>query len=59
MKVHMRPNILFRRQYFLQEVFFRFYFLIKITAGKFSIKGDNRFHILLLVLGHILFIFFF
>jgi len=42
--------MLFRRQYFLQEVFVRFYFLVEITAGKVSINWltDKGFHILLL-----------
>jgi len=44
------PIMLFRRQYFLQEGFVRFYFLVEITAGKASINGltDNGFQILLL-----------
>jgi len=32
------PIILFCRQYFLQEVSVRFYFLVNITAGKVSIN---------------------
>jgi len=32
--LHIRPIILFRRQYFLQEVFARFYFLVKVTVEK-------------------------
>jgi len=30
--------MLFRKQFFLQEVFVRFYFLVEITAGKASIN---------------------
>jgi len=46
----------FCRQYFLQEVFVRFYFLVKITAEKVSINftGDKGFHILLLLSDHTL-----
>jgi len=36
--LHIRPIVLFCRKYFLQEVFVRFYFLVKITAGKASIN---------------------
>jgi len=32
--LHIRPVILFCGEYFRQEVFVRFYFLVKITAGK-------------------------
>jgi len=40
--LHIRPIILFRRQYFFQEVFARLYFLIKITAEKVSnFTGDK------------------
>jgi len=34
----IRPIILFCKQYFLQEIFVRFYFLVEITAGKASIN---------------------
>jgi len=37
-KFTLSPNILLRRQYFLQEVSGRFDFLVKITAGKVSIN---------------------
>jgi len=30
--------MLFRRQYFLQEAFVLFYFIVEITAGKASIN---------------------
>jgi len=45
------------RQYFLQEVFVRLYFLVKITRGKVSINftGDKGFHILLLLSDRMLF----
>jgi len=45
------------RQYFLQEVFARFYFLVKITRGKVSINFnvDKGFHILLLLSDRMLF----
>jgi len=36
--LHIRPIILFYKQYFLQGIFVRFYFLVKITAGKISIN---------------------
>ena len=36
--LHIRPIILFCRQYFLQEVFVQFHFLVKITRGKDSIN---------------------
>ena len=54
---HIRLIILFCRQYFLQDVFVRFYFLVKVTAGKVSInfKGDEVFHILLLLSDQMLF----
>ena len=59
-KLRNRPIILFRRrkQYFLQEVFARFYFLVKITPAKVSINftGDKGFHILLLLSNHMLFV---
>jgi len=35
--VHTCPLMFFCRQYFLQPVFVRFYFLVKFTAGKVSI----------------------
>jgi len=37
------------RQYFLQEVVVRFYFLVKITQGKVSVDftGDKGYHIVL------------
>jgi len=40
------------------EVFARFYFLVKVTAGKVSINStrDKGFHILLLLSDHMLFI---
>jgi len=55
--LRIRPIILFCRQYFLQEVFFRLYFLVKITAGKVSINftDDTGFHILLLLSDHMIF----
>jgi len=59
--LHIPPIILFSRgrQYLLQEVFVRFYFLVKITRGKVSINftGDKGFHIhiLLLLSGRMLF----
>jgi len=42
--------MLFRRQYFFQEAYVRFYFLVEITAGKASINWltDKGFHILVL-----------
>jgi len=45
----IRPNILFCRQHFFQEVFVRLYFLVKITLGKVNIDftGGKGFHILL------------
>ncbi|CAK8697283.1 unnamed protein product [Clavelina lepadiformis] len=45
--LHSRPIILFCRQYFLQEVVIRLYFLKKISAGKVSINfaGYKAFHI--------------
>ena len=54
---HIRLIILFCRQYFLQDIFVRFYFLVKVTAGKVSInfKGDEVFHILLLLSDQMLF----
>jgi len=36
--LHIRPIILFCSQYFRQEVFVRFYFIVKITAGNVSIN---------------------
>jgi len=60
--LHNRAIILFRRrrQYFLQEVFVRFYILIKIIAAKvrinFNFTGDKGFRILLLLSHYILFI---
>jgi len=44
------PILFFRRQYFLQEVFVQFDFLVEITAGKANINWltDMGFHILLL-----------
>jgi len=58
--LHNRPIILFRRrkQYFLQEVFARFYLDVKITAAKVSINftGDKGFRILLLLSDHMLFV---
>ena len=47
--LHVRPIILFCGQYFLQEVFVRFYFIVKITAGTVSIDfaSDKGFHVLL------------
>ena len=56
--LHIHPIVLFCKQYFLQEVFARFYFLVKITAAKvsFNFTGDNGFHILLLLSDHMLFI---
>jgi len=36
--LNIRPIILFCRQYFRQEVFVRFYFLVKITGGNVSIN---------------------
>jgi len=49
------PNT-FRRLYFLQEDFARFYFLVKVTAKKVSINftGDKGFHILILLSDHML-----
>jgi len=40
LNLHIRPTVHFcrGRQYFLQEVFVRFYFLVKITRGQFSIS---------------------
>jgi len=35
--LHICPFMFFCRQDFLREVFVRFYFLVKITAGKVSI----------------------
>ena len=35
---HIHPIVLFCRQYFRQEVFVRFYFLVKITAGNVSMN---------------------
>ena len=54
--LHICAIILFRRQYFVQEVFARFYFLVKTTAQKVSnFTGDKGFHIPLLS-EHMLFI---
>jgi len=57
---HNRPIILFRRHthYFLQEVFARFYFVVKFTTAKVSVDftGDKGFRILLLLSDHMLFI---
>jgi len=54
--LHICAIILFLRQYVLQEVFARLYFLVKITAEKVSnVTGDKGFHILLLS-EHMLFI---
>jgi len=54
--LHIRPFVLFRRQYLLQEDFARFYFPVKVTAKKVSINfaGDEGFHILLLLSEHML-----
>jgi len=43
--LHIHPIILFYRKYFLQEVFVRFYILVKITAGKVNVDftGDKGF----------------
>jgi len=56
--LHIRPIVLFRRQYFLQEVFVRFYFTVIVTATKVSINftGDKEFRILLLLSVQMLFI---
>jgi len=58
--LHNRPIILFRRrkQYFLQEVFARLYFLVKITPAKVSINFTRHkgLRILLLLSNHMLFI---
>jgi len=35
--LYIFQSMFFCRQYFLQGVFVRFYFLVKITAGKVSI----------------------
>jgi len=35
--LHIRPIILLHKQYFFQDVFARFYLLVKITAAKVSI----------------------
>jgi len=47
--------MLFRKPYFLQEVFVRFYFLVEITAEKASINWltDKGFFIVLLNTYHI------
>jgi len=46
--LYIHPIILFRIQYCLQKDFARFYFLLKITAGKFSnLQVIRHFHILL------------
>jgi len=47
--LHIRPIILFYKQYFMQDIFIRFYFLVKIKAGKVSINftGNKGFHMLL------------
>jgi len=47
--LHIRPIILFYKQYFLQDIFVRVHFLVKITAGKVRINftGDKGFHMLL------------
>jgi len=54
--LHIRLIILFCRQYFLQQVFVRFYFLVNIAAGKVTVNftGNKGFHILLSS-DHILF----
>jgi len=57
---HFRPIILFC-SYFLQEVFVRLYFLVKITTGRVSINftGDKGFRFcsnnLYLLSNHMLF----
>jgi len=54
---HTRPIILFCKQYFVQEVFVRFSFFVKITPGKVSIyfTDDKGFLILLLLSDRMLF----
>jgi len=41
--LHLGQMIFFCRQYFLEEVFVRFYFLVEITAGKISITSRAGF----------------
>jgi len=55
--LHIRSIIPIYKQYLLQEIFVRFYFLVEITAGKVSINftDDKGFHILLLLSDHMLF----
>ena len=52
------PNRTFYKQYFLQNILARFYFLVKIPVVKFRINftGYTGFHILLMLSDHMLFI---
>ena len=47
--LHIRPIVFLYKQYFLQDIIVRFYFLVKITAGKVSINftGNKGFYMLL------------